>query len=390
MYNVYDFGKRIASYRKMAGLTQEELAARLNITPQAVSKWENEISFPEITILPELARVLNTTIDKLFGNKNENGTGSPRQPAFPPTRGNLKLIHVYRNVACYSNKAVDVIVTATVTFEDGSQADLGSLRIVNKGPGEIVFDFADEHYYFNDLDLKQTEFAEVFTGIKSLELAITCCQFRVGRSSDNVTKVSAKGSSVFIEYLEVRQSGQSLVIAQKQPPGNVNFGSDSKLEILLGHDSGDELQVYVNGSGSGEITIPFKEGRLHINGSGALRANSLDTLRCTVNGSGDVECQSAKRAEITIRGSGDVNLYEATEELNLQISGSGDICIDSGQVETFNARISGSGDINAKAVTARFADMAINGSGEIVLGRVIEESVEQHSKHASITVLKRG
>ena len=45
MYNIYGFGRRIASYRKLAGLTQEELAARLNITAQAVSKWENEVCF---------------------------------------------------------------------------------------------------------------------------------------------------------------------------------------------------------------------------------------------------------------------------------------------------------------------------------------------------------
>ena len=72
MYNIYGFGRRIASYRKLAGLTQEELAARLNITAQAVSKWENEVCFPEITILPQLAQELNTTIEKLFGGKITN------------------------------------------------------------------------------------------------------------------------------------------------------------------------------------------------------------------------------------------------------------------------------------------------------------------------------
>ncbi|HOJ11067.1 MAG TPA: helix-turn-helix transcriptional regulator, partial [Clostridiales bacterium] len=43
MYNVNNLGKRIASYRKFMGITQEELADRLNITAQAVSKWENDL-----------------------------------------------------------------------------------------------------------------------------------------------------------------------------------------------------------------------------------------------------------------------------------------------------------------------------------------------------------
>ena len=47
-------GQRIAYYRKRAGLTQEELAEKCSVTPQAVSKWENDISSPDISLLPTL------------------------------------------------------------------------------------------------------------------------------------------------------------------------------------------------------------------------------------------------------------------------------------------------------------------------------------------------
>ncbi|MCL1824194.1 MAG: methyltransferase domain-containing protein [Oscillospiraceae bacterium] len=57
----------IARYRKEMGFTQEELANKLSITFQAVSKWETEQSVPETSLLPKLAQTLNVSIDKLFG-----------------------------------------------------------------------------------------------------------------------------------------------------------------------------------------------------------------------------------------------------------------------------------------------------------------------------------
>ena len=61
-------GERIASLRKKAGLTQEELAEKLGISPQAVSKWENDISCPDIMTLPLIAELYGITIDELFKN----------------------------------------------------------------------------------------------------------------------------------------------------------------------------------------------------------------------------------------------------------------------------------------------------------------------------------
>ena len=45
-------GKRIAYHRKRLGMTQEQLAQRVGVSAQAVSKWENNLSCPDITILP--------------------------------------------------------------------------------------------------------------------------------------------------------------------------------------------------------------------------------------------------------------------------------------------------------------------------------------------------
>ena len=60
-------GAIIARKRKELGMTQEQLAGALGISYQAVSKWENELSSPDISTLPLLADLFGITIDELFG-----------------------------------------------------------------------------------------------------------------------------------------------------------------------------------------------------------------------------------------------------------------------------------------------------------------------------------
>lgn len=71
MQNNSSLGETIARLRKQHGMTQEQLAAKLNITFQAVSKWENGISQPDITMLPALAKIFDVTTDELFGIRAE-------------------------------------------------------------------------------------------------------------------------------------------------------------------------------------------------------------------------------------------------------------------------------------------------------------------------------
>ncbi len=61
-------GKNIASLRKQSNLTQEQLATKLGVSPQAISKWENETSCPDITLLTQIADCFNVTVDELLRN----------------------------------------------------------------------------------------------------------------------------------------------------------------------------------------------------------------------------------------------------------------------------------------------------------------------------------
>lgn len=65
------FGQRFQRLRKNAGLTQEDVANKLNITAQAVSKWENDVSAPDISVLTELSDILNVSLNELLGKQTE-------------------------------------------------------------------------------------------------------------------------------------------------------------------------------------------------------------------------------------------------------------------------------------------------------------------------------
>jgi transcriptional regulator with XRE-family HTH domain len=62
-------GQRLTELRKKKGWTQEELAKKLNVSPQAVSKWEKDVSFPDVTLLTTIAETFDTSIDYLLGHE---------------------------------------------------------------------------------------------------------------------------------------------------------------------------------------------------------------------------------------------------------------------------------------------------------------------------------
>ncbi|MCL2494441.1 MAG: helix-turn-helix domain-containing protein [Oscillospiraceae bacterium] len=73
--------ERILSLRKEKSLTQEALAQQLGVSFQAVSKWENEQSCPDIALLPQLAEIFEVTIDSLFGRQAPEAPPAEAPPA---------------------------------------------------------------------------------------------------------------------------------------------------------------------------------------------------------------------------------------------------------------------------------------------------------------------
>ena len=69
-----NIGEIISSLRKEKGMTQNELAEKMNVTDKAVSKWERNLSCPDVNSIPKLAEILGTTVEELLNAqpKKEN------------------------------------------------------------------------------------------------------------------------------------------------------------------------------------------------------------------------------------------------------------------------------------------------------------------------------
>lgn len=67
-------GELISSLRHKKGFTQKELAEKLNVTDKAVSKWERDVSLPDINTIPKLAEILNISIEELIKSNPQNNT----------------------------------------------------------------------------------------------------------------------------------------------------------------------------------------------------------------------------------------------------------------------------------------------------------------------------
>ena len=65
-------GETIANLRKQKGMTQSELAEKMNVTDKAVSKWERDLSCPDINTISKLADVLDVSVEELLKAKKQD------------------------------------------------------------------------------------------------------------------------------------------------------------------------------------------------------------------------------------------------------------------------------------------------------------------------------
>lgn len=76
--NKQTLGTMISSLRKEKEMTQLELAEMLNVTDKAVSKWERDLSCPDVNTLPRLAEIFDISVDELMQIKERSG-GSEKE-----------------------------------------------------------------------------------------------------------------------------------------------------------------------------------------------------------------------------------------------------------------------------------------------------------------------
>ncbi len=362
-----NFANIISQKRKELGLTQDALAEKLGITPQAISKWENGVGLPDVTLFPAIAKVLGVSTDALFGIDHTQKELSPRE--FPAEYAGLTFIGCENGIACYSDKTAERHEDGSFFFTDGSSADLHEKKVVNRGAGEIRLLEEDAALTMQRFDAECTAMEKSLDKFSSIiaDLALHCdfCMMK----SDSF-RIEAEGSKTFIESIRAELEGDVLKLTVRPPKNHyARHREDNKITLYAGFEKGEQCSFSINGSSGVVIEPDFEEMNLSINGSGDVSGKNADSLQAKINGSGDIALDTAKTAVLLINGSGDIDIKAVTESTEAKINGSGDV--DLGEAKNTTLRIAGSGDVVIGHATGDL-NATINGSGDIEVGGEVE------------------
>ncbi len=384
-----DFGKRITAARRERGWTQEELAGRLGLTPQAISKWESGVGYPDLMMMPMLAQELGLSLETLFGMSDGEMLSDGELPA---ECAGLPLVGRRGHSACYSDKQGAVQDGAVIRFENGSWANLDSCEVCNIGAGDIRIVKENVSRWESAQSMQETSQAWDFPPCRSVALDLSAaCDAAVVPSGDGQTHLVADGTEAFLKTIRAEVTPEGAFRLRFENHHGTIPGANNRVTVELalpeGRTRGENLGVVVNGSGSLEVRPDFEAGSLRVNGSGAVQAKNFDTLSVniagsgdvgvarvedaltvSVAGSGDVHCECARSASVNIAGSGDLSVREMHGgKLVVKIAGSGDVSCG-GTINEASVNISGSGSVNGGSVTGGDVSFACQGSGELRIG----------------------
>ena len=161
-------GKRIAALRREKNLKQDDLAQALGVSPQAVSKWENDQTCPDISLLPQLAKLLGVSVDELLEGKQE---AAPVVTMVPEeSRKELK----------------DMILRVVVDSADGDKVRVNlPMTLV-----QVALDIGMEMPQFNGKEaLKNIDLAQV---IMLVQQGATGCIMEVESSDGDTVRIFAE------------------------------------------------------------------------------------------------------------------------------------------------------------------------------------------------------
>lgn len=140
-------GARIAELRKKKGYTQEEFSDMLGVSAQAVSKWENDLSCPDIMLIPQIASIFAITTDELLTGKapEKEASEETQQIKAPADLSKLKL---RVQVLHPSKKPVNVtlplmLVKRVAKIGNGISGIVGTAAVTNDQL-EQIFELVDE------------------------------------------------------------------------------------------------------------------------------------------------------------------------------------------------------------------------------------------------------
>ena len=293
-------GNRIGQYRRKLGLTQEALAKQLEVTNQAVSKWESDQCCPDISLLPKIADIFGITMDELFGRVVPEETQPRAETAVPEESEATEAIPEEPETPPHREKAHS-------SFSNWTDSLFGSLF------GRTIDDF--DHRRGNGREQKLPEDISLdWDDDQTLRVALF-----IGRKL--ISGHPARGRIEFCYDGPALNIYSECDVTCGAVSGNVWAGDDVSCDNVGGSVSagGDVSCDKVDGGirAEGDVSCENVSGDVHAGGDvnceavgGSVKAGgdvSCEAVCSSVSAGGDVDCEAVHG---DLRAGGDVSCDE--------------------------------------------------------------------------------
>lgn len=226
-------GRRIARLRLAKTATQERLAKELSVSPQAVSKWENDINYPDISLLPDLARFLGVSVDELL-----SGASASTQESASAQKSATEVVSVD------SDKPAEIVEeSAAQENEDVATQSSGFSfgKLFGKSVVKVEKNDGDDD---DDDDNKEKKDVRIGNGSAKHGLHV----YVVSNNGDVVDMCVPLGLAKFVLNSGIHISGSYLNQETQKQLSNINF--DALMEVAKTGESGTLVDIV---SANGDI-----------------------------------------------------------------------------------------------------------------------------------------
>ena len=312
-----EIANRLIELRKSRGLSQEELAEKLGLSRQAVSKWERAESSPDIDNIMALSRLYGVSVDELLCNENAV-SADESELAFEkaevvedtPVGGTDGITAV--EVSARANLEIvgtdDAVCSVNV---EGPEDEKEKIRIFTEGSALKIIQDEDEGF-----------FSRVFSSHNSVNITL-----RTPKRMDSVD-VKLKGGSLRAATVNVRSFEAKL-------GGGRAAIEDSRADSLELKTGGGSIIIRNVSGNNGEL----------LTGGGSIKAENVDfsdRLEVKTGGGSVLVSGRALEAEAT-SGGGDVRLSLVAPERVEAKTGGGGVSVELKEVEGFDVKLSSGG-----------------------------------------------
>ena len=253
------FSDNLKKFRLTKGLTQEQVAEKLNVNSQTISRWECGTTLPDVLTLPELARLYEVTVDDFYK----------------------------KNTVAYDNYAQRLasVFEDTHDIEDFIRADAEFKKLIktNSLTTRDMWEYGIIHYflmhygkenafYWFDKVLEQGESADVFAYWKTRTQRMKLCS-QLGKDEENITE-----QQKIVQNNPNNVNEWSLLLAAYMYAGRYEEAYEKFKKAIIKFP--DEWELYIHGGDISKKLGKYDEAMGHYNKAGEIGSYFCDELYC--------------------------------------------------------------------------------------------------------------